>query len=120
MEPVDDSTGLEVELGGQLFNGFRGGIGFLLVGLFQSFLLLGPQNHPGLLQLLLSRALGTLDVIWPHKSSIHRMAGMPVTQGAQSPLHVSWRHKKKKKRGLTLVPRNNMSAPQLDHHNCNN
>lgn len=79
MEPVDDSTGLEVELGGQLFNGFRGGIGFLLVGLFQGFLLLRPQHHPGLLQLLLSWALGTLDVIWPHECSIHRMSRMPVT-----------------------------------------
>lgn len=34
MEPVDDSAGLEVELGGQLFDGFRGGIGLLLIGLF--------------------------------------------------------------------------------------
>lgn len=85
MEPVDDSTGLEVELGGQLLNGFGGGVGLLLVGLFQSFLLLRSQHHPGLLQLLLPWALGTLGVIWPHHCPVHRM---PITQGAQSPLHV--------------------------------
>lgn len=66
MEPVDDCTGLQVELGGQLLNGFRGGIGLLLVGPFQSLLLLGAQNHPWLLQMLLSRTLGALDVFLPH------------------------------------------------------
>lgn len=65
MEPVDDSTGLQVELGGQLLNGFGGGIGLLLVRPFQGLLFLRAQHHPGLLQMLLSWALGALDVIWP-------------------------------------------------------
>ncbi|TNN80381.1 hypothetical protein EYF80_009405 [Liparis tanakae] len=55
-----------VELGGQLLNGFGGGVGFLLVGPLQRLLLLRAQHHSGLLQVLLPRALGALDVVGPH------------------------------------------------------
>lgn len=95
MEPVDDSTGLQIELGGQLLNGFRGGIRLLLVSLFQGLLLFRAQHNPGLLQVLLSRALGALHIIWPSKASVHTMA---ITQGAQPPLHVSWKITQKQQR----------------------
>lgn len=89
VEPVDDGAGLQVELGGQLLNGLGGGVGLLLVGFLQSLLLLWAQHHSRLLQLL-PRALGTLDVIRPHQARVH---GVAVAQGAQSPLHVSCKHK---------------------------
>ena len=102
MEPVDDGTGLQVELGGQLLDGLGGGVGLLLVGPLQSLLLLGPQHYPGLLQVLLlvvvvvvlllllgtPWALGALQEVRPHgPAHVHRVG---VTQGAQTPLHVGW------------------------------
>lgn len=91
MEPVDNSAGLQVKLGGQLLNGFGGGVGFLLVSPLQSLLLLWTQNHPDLLLVQLRRLLvlgtGTLEEVWPCQATVHRMA---VTQRTVAPLQVGW------------------------------
>ena len=91
MEPVDNSAGLQVKLGGQLLNGFGGGVGFLLVSPLQSLLLLGTQNHPDLLLVQLSPSLvlgaGALKIVWSCQATVHRMA---ITQRTVAPLQVGW------------------------------
>lgn len=51
VEPVDDSVGFEVELGGQHLDGVLGGVGLQEVGLPQGFFLLSSQHYPRLLHL---------------------------------------------------------------------
>lgn len=51
VEPVDDSVGFEVELGGQHLNSVLRGVRLQQVGLPQGFFLLSTQHHPRFLHL---------------------------------------------------------------------
>lgn len=87
VEPVDDGAGLEVELRGELLDGFGGRVWLLLVGPLQCLLLLRGQHHTRLLELVLGLGAGALAIVDAHGWGLARLT---VTHGAVPPLHVGW------------------------------
>lgn len=85
MEPVDDGAGLQVELSGELLDGFGGWVWLLLIGSFQGFFLLGCQHHSGFLQLVLWLWAGALAIVDAHRWGL---TGLAVADRAVPPLHV--------------------------------
>lgn len=64
VEPIDDSAGLQVELGGEFLNGFWRWVWLLLIGSLQGFFFFRGQHHAGFLQLMLRLRTGPLAVVY--------------------------------------------------------